>query len=60
MTIGDCKTNGECAIGDCRREIDTLMEWTVHGFVLLVGLIDLVVTIITRFSYRVIFRCASE
>jgi len=30
------------------REIDTLMEWTVHGFVLLVGLIDLVVTIITR------------
>lgn len=30
------------------REIDTLMEWAVHGFVLLVGLIDLVVTIVSR------------
>ena len=31
-----------------RNEIDTLIEWAVHGFVLLVGLIDLVITIVSR------------
>ena len=31
-----------------RNEIDTLIEWAVHGFVLLVGLIDLVITIVGR------------
>jgi len=30
------------------NEIDTLIEWAVHGFVLLVGLIDLVITIVSR------------
>ena len=31
-----------------RNEIDTLIEWAVHGFVPLVGLIDLVITIVGR------------
>ena len=41
-----------------RNEIDTLIEWVVHGFVLLVGLIDLVITIVSRLEIvQVITYC---
>ena len=36
-----------------RNEIDTLIEWAVHGFVLLVGLIDLVITIVSRLEIKI-------
>ena len=36
-----------------RNEIDTLIEGAVHGFVLLVGLIDLVITIVSRLEIKI-------